>query len=107
MSSQQPVKKASKVTVEARPGQEVTPDSTQLVKEQTEGSGAVAINYKAVQTRQEVPREQIEAGGLELKKLYQRLLSMTLSRKGVLEIQLALNAKPRWVAICPEQNRRR
>ena len=46
--------------MEARPVQKITPDSAQLVKKQTEGS-------EAVQTAQEVPREQIEAGGPELK----------------------------------------
>ena len=30
---------------------------------------------------------------------------MRLNKEGVLEIQLAMNEKPRWVAICPEQNR--
>ena len=94
-----------KVTMEARPVQEVMPDSAQLVKEQTEGSGAVATIYQAVQAGQEVSREQIEAGGPELKKLSQRLTSMRLSKERVLQIQLAINEKPRWVAICPEQNR--
>ena len=47
--------------MEARPVQEITPDSAQLVRKQTEGS-------EAVKTTQEVPKEQIEAGGPELKK---------------------------------------
>ena len=53
--------------MEARHVQEITPDSAQLVREQTEGSGAVATIYKAVQTGQKVPREQIDSGGPELK----------------------------------------
>ena len=60
-------KEANKVTMEARHVQEITPDSAQLVREQTEGSGAVATIYKAVQTGQKVPREQIDSGGPELK----------------------------------------
>ena len=47
----------------------------------------------------------MEAGSQELKKLCRRLTSMRLSGQGVLEIQVAINEKPRWVAICPEQNR--
>ena len=42
-----------KVTMEARPVQEVVPDSAQLVKEQTEGSGAVATIYQAIWAGQE------------------------------------------------------
>ena len=63
--------------MEARPVQKITPDSAQLVKKQTEGS-------EAVQTAQEVPREQIEAGGPELKKLNQRLTSIRLNKEGVI-----------------------
>ena len=70
------------------------PDSTQLAKEQAEGNGAVAVVHQAVRTGQEIPKEQIEAGGLELKKLNQRRASMRISKEGVLEIQLALNDKP-------------
>ena len=94
-----------KVVMEARPVQEITRNPAELVKEQTEGNGAVATIYQAVQTGQAVSKEQIEAGGPELKKLNQRLTSMRLNQEGVLEIQLAINEKPRWVAICPEQNR--
>ena len=61
------MKEASQVTVEASSVQKVTSDSTQLVKEQT--IRPVATIYKAVQIGLEVPRELIEAGGLELKKL--------------------------------------
>ena len=104
----QPVKarEASKVTMEARPVQEITPDSAQLVREQTQRSGVVATIYKTVQTGQELPRERIEARGSELQKVYQRVTSMRLNKEGVLEIQLAMDEKPRWVAICPEQNRK-
>ena len=94
-----------RTTIEARAVQEVTPDSVQLAREQTEGNGAVATVYKVKQTGQEFTREQLEAEGQELKKLCQRLTSMRLNGQGVLEIQIAINEKPRWVAICPEQNR--
>ena len=104
VDSQRPGRE-NKVTVEARPVQETEPGSAQLAKEQAEGNGAVAIMHQAVRTGQEVPKEQIEAGGLELKKLNQRRASMRISKEEVLQIQLALNAKPRWVAVCPEQNR--
>ena len=30
---------------------------------------------------------------------------MRLTKQGILEIQVAVNEKPRWVAICPEQSR--
>ena len=92
-------------TIEARPIQEVAPDPSQLAKEQLEGHGAVATMYKAIQTGQDLSPEQIEAGSQELKKLYQRRTSMRLTKQGVLEIQVAINEKPRWVAICPEQSR--
>ena len=103
----QPViaREASKVTMEARPVQEITPDSAQLIREQTQRSGVMATIYKAIQTGQKLPRERIEARGPELKKVNQRLTSMRLNKEGVLEIQLAIDEKPRWVAICPEQNR--
>ena len=55
----------------------------------------MAAIYKAVRTRQELPRDQIEAGDPELKKLNQRLTSMRLNKDGVLEIQLVTNEKPR------------
>ena len=55
------------VTIEARPVQEVTPDSAQLAREQSEGNGTVATVYKALQTSQEIAREQLEAGNQELK----------------------------------------
>ena len=62
-------------TIENRPIQEVTLDPSQLAKEQSEGYGAVAIIYKAIQTDQDLPPEQIEVGSQELKKLYQRRTS--------------------------------
>ena len=80
----QPVKarEGSKVTMEARPVQEITPDSAQLVREQTQRSGVVATIYKTVQTGQELPRERIEARGSELQKVYQRVTSMRLNKEG-------------------------
>ena len=97
--------KKDRTTIEARPVQEVVPDSTQLAREQSEGNGAVATLYKAVQTGTEITREQLEEGNQELKKLWQRVASMRLNKRGVLEIQVAVNENPRWVALCPEQNR--
>ena len=97
--------KKDRTTIEARPVQEVVPDSTQLAREQSEGNGAVATLYKAVQTGTEITREHLEEGNQELKKLWQRVASMRLNKRGVLEIQVAVNEKPRWVALCPEQNR--
>ena len=45
------------VTIEARPVQEVTPDSAQLAKEQSEGNGTVATVYRVIQTGQDITRE--------------------------------------------------
>ena len=38
-----------RITIEARPIQEVVPDPAQLAREQSEGNGAVATFYKAIQ----------------------------------------------------------
>ena len=92
-------------TSEARPIQEVAPDPSQLAKEQSEGYRAVATIHKAIQTGQDLLPKQIEAGSQELRKIYQRQTSMRLTKQGVLEIQVAVNEKPRWFAICPKQNR--
>ena len=32
-------------------------------------------------------------------------MSMRLDKQGVLEIQVAINERPRWIAICSEENR--
>ena len=58
-----------------------------------------------MQTGQDLLPEQLEAGSQKLKKLNQRRASMRLTKQGVLESQVAINEKPRWVAICPEQSR--
>ena len=84
-----------RITIEAQPIQEVVPDPAQLAREQSEGNGAVATFYKAIQTGTEITREQLEEGNQELKKLWQRVKSMRLNKQGVLEIQVANNEKPR------------
>ena len=84
--------------------QEANQDATRLARKQAESNGTVAAIYKAMQTGSEMTREQQEVENQELKKLWQRLTSMRLDGQGVLEIQVAVNEKPRWVAVCPEQN---
>ena len=78
-------------TIEARPAQEVTPDSAQLVKEQSERHGTVATVYKVIQMGQKLTRNQLEAENQKLRKLCQRLTLMRLSKQGVLETQIAIN----------------
>ena len=91
-------RKTEGVTIKALPVEEVTSDSAQLAREQSKGNGTVATVFKTIQTDQEITREQLEAGNQELKKLGQRLTPMRLNKQGVLEIQVAINERPRWVA---------
>ena len=91
--------------IEARPIQDNMPSPLQLSKEQSTGGGAVATIYKLIETGEGLSKEQLELGSAELRKLYQRRPSMRINSQKVLEIQVVVNGRPRWNAICPGQNR--
>ena len=76
-----------------------------LVEDQKQGRGPVACMYRAVQSGAGPTRRELESGGLELKKLYQRMTAMNIREDGLLEIRVTLNGKSRQCVVCPPIHR--
>lgn len=76
-----------------------------VVRLQTQHPSDVADIYKAVEGGQDIPREKLESGSRELRKLHSLLPALKII-KGKLVIQMKTNGRMRNCIICPATARK-
>ena len=77
-----------------------------VARDQATGEHPVAKIYRALQTGEPLSAEELQLGGVELKRLYARKEALRIRADGVLEIRLVLNEKVRWCVVCPPPSER-
>ena len=85
---------------------EQPPSPAELAKLQKEGSGPVALMYRATETGKELEPETLDLGGRELKQLHQRRHSLRINEEGVLQMRVCPQGIARWCTVCPPGLRR-
>ena len=77
-----------------------------VARDQATGEHPVAKIYRTLQTGEPLSAEELQLGGVELKRLYARKEALRIRTDGVLEIRLVLNEKVRWCVVCPPPSER-
>ena len=77
-----------------------------MARDQAAGEHPVAKIYQTLQTGEPLSAEELQLGGVELKRLYARKKALRIRTDGVLDIRLVLNEKVRWCVVCPPSIRK-